>query len=260
MFPHHAETLQRIRELFSNDPNVHGLILGGSIAHGFCTAQSDVDVMIVVGAEDYGERLRTLRTGLFSRELATYAGGYVDGKYISAEFIRQVGEKGSEPARFAFKDAQLVFDRGAALAPLIEAAGRYPIAEKAARIARFQAQFEAWHWYTGEALKRQQLPLLRLAVAKLTLFGGRIILAQNELLYPYHKWFLRVLESAPSKPPGVSALIEELALAPDTENIARFATLLREFSTSWDVPNWGQQFLLESELNWQHGQTPVDDL
>ena len=67
MFPHQSETLLRVTEHFSKDPEVTGLILGGSIAHGFHSAESDVDVMIVVSDVAHRERLSTRRTGFFSR-------------------------------------------------------------------------------------------------------------------------------------------------------------------------------------------------
>ena len=46
------------------------------------------------------------------------------------------------------------------------------------------------------------------------LFGGRLILAHNEILYPFHKWFMRVLGSAPNKPEWLMECIDDLASAP----------------------------------------------
>lgn len=259
--PHHAATLQRTVEHFEKDPAVLGLVLGGSLAHGFGSPESDVDVMIVVSDADHAERLREGRTCFFSRELCTYEGGYVDGKYVSPAFLRDVAEKGSEPARFAFQDAKVLFSRDPELEALLARAARYPVEDKPARIWRFQAQVEAWQWYSAEALKRQNLVLLRTAVAKLTLFGGRLVLAHNELLYPYHKWFLRVLAAAPEKPPGLLELMEELAAAPDAERVERFGRMLREFSP-WRISHatWPAQFMADSELNWLSSPPPVDDL
>jgi predicted nucleotidyltransferase len=261
MFPHHAETIRRTTDFFSRDASVRGLLLGGSIAHGFQTAQSDVDVMILVANDDHRERMRTGRTTFFSRELCTYAEGYVDGKYTSEAFLQEVRAKGSEPARFAFQDAKILIAQDAGLADLLRDIARYPTAEMSARMWRFQAQFEAWNWYTGEALKRQNLPLLRTAVAKLTLFGGRIVLAHNQLLYPYHKWFLRVLESAPEKPESLLAEIDNLAKAPTGENIEQFGRTIREFRP-WEISHatWPAQFMQDSEVNWLTNPPPVDDL
>jgi len=263
MFPHHQETIRRTTDHFAADPEVNALLLGGSIAHGFCAAQSDVDVMIVVSKENFERRLDRDATCFFSRELCTYPDGYVDGKYISESFLHQVRERGSEPARFAFQDAKVLFSRrsGDDLSKLIESIAEYPRAEKAERIWRFQAQFEAWYWYCGEAIKRDNLPLLRTTVAKLTLFGGRLVLAHNERLYPFHKWFLRVLENAPEKPPQLLEQIEQLAQQPTRERIDVFAHGIRSFR-SWEVSHatWPAQFMRDSEMNWATHPPPIDDI
>ena len=261
MLPHHAETLRRTKEFFSKDPKVVGLLLAGSLAHGFQSAESDVDVMIVVSDEDHRERMRTDGTCFFSRELCTYEAGYVDGKYTSAGFLRDVAARGSEPARFAFQDVQVLFCQDPTLPELLKEVARYPVAEQSERIWRFQAQFEAWNWYTGEALKRGNLPLLRTAVAKLTLFGGRIVLAHNQLLYPYHKWFLRVLESAPEKPPSLLSEITGLAANPTREAIEQFGRTIREFRP-WQISHatWPAQFMQDSEVNWLFHPPPIDDI
>ncbi|MEY2935506.1 MAG: hypothetical protein RL033_6255 [Pseudomonadota bacterium] len=258
-FAHHAETLARVRTHFAAQPEVSAVLLGGSIAHGFASAQSDVDIAIVVPDEQFQDRLRRADTCFFSRELCTYPEGYVDGKYISEAFLDQVAQRGSEPARFAFQDVQVVFNHSPTLLPRLTAAARYPSEEQAERIRRFQAQCSAWHWYTSEARKRQDLPLLRTAVSKLSLFGGRLILAHNQLLYPYHKWFLRVLEQAPQKPPELLPLMQELARDPQPDTATRFVELLRAIGT-WPTSSWGPQFMIDSELTWLHGNPPIDDL
>ena len=259
--PHHAETIQRTTDFFQQDPTVRALILGGSLAHGFATETSDVDVMIVVADDEHQRRLATGQTCFFSRELCVYPEGYVDGKYISPGFIEQVAARGSEPARFAFKDGQTLFTRNPRLPDLLQKAAQYPREQKTERLWRFQAQFEAWFWYATEALKKENLPLLRTAVSKLTLFGGRIVLAHNELLYPYHKWFLRVLASAPEQPPQLMAGILTLSENPSLAAVEAFGQAIRGFKT-WEISHatWPAQFLRDSELNWLTQTPPIDDL
>jgi len=106
MLPHHSQSIQNVREYFERDPEVLALLLSGSIAHGFQSATSDVDIMIFVSEEDHRKRSQTGQLHFFNRELCTYEGGYVDGKYLSLNFVKQVLEKGSEPARFAFEEVR----------------------------------------------------------------------------------------------------------------------------------------------------------
>ena len=74
-------------------------------------------------------------------------------KYISRGFLKQVAKKGSEPARFAFRDARVLFSRGKPLETFLEEVVRYPVEGKEERLRRYYAQFEAWNWYGKEALK-----------------------------------------------------------------------------------------------------------
>lgn len=261
MHPHHSQSIQNVRDYFEKDAEVQALLLSGSIAHGFQTLASDVDIMIFVSEEDYQKRFQTEQLHFFNRDLCTYEDGYVDGKYLSLNFVKQVLEKGSEPARFAFEGSRVLFSRVDGFEEDICEIAQYSIAEKAERIKRFYAQFEAWHWYRGEALAKRNGYLLGMSVSKLILFGGRLILAHNELLYPYHKWFLKVLEGAKDKPSGLMDSIQALTESPTKENIEAFYEKVKSFQPWSDNPyHWPVQFLLDSELNWMNAKTPVDDL
>jgi predicted nucleotidyltransferase len=262
MYPHHSQSIQNVIEYFQRDPpEVLALLLSGSIAHGFESPTSDVDIMIFVSEEDYQKRFQTGQLHFFNTDLCTYEGGYVDGKYLSINFAKQVLEKGSEPARFAFEGSQVLFSKVDGFAEEVCKIAEYPASDKLARIKRFYAQFEAWHWYCGEALSKGNQYLLGTSVSKLILFGGRLILAHNEMLYPYHKWFLKVLERAKDKPRDLMACIQALAESPNAETIEAFYEKVKTFQSWADHPyNWPVQFLLDSELNWMDGKTPVDDL
>jgi len=260
MYDHHRESIERTTQRFANDPEVRALLLGGSVAHGFATPTSDIDVLIVVDDAAYEDRRRDGRLQYFDPELCTYDGGYVDGKYLGVGFLRQVAERGSDPARFAFKDAQVLLSQVDGLDATLRAIRRYPVAQKPERIQRFYAQFETWHWYAHEALKLGNRHLLGVAVGKLVLFGGRLVLVHNELLYPYHKWFLTVLERAPNKPAELMPRIAALYADPSADNIRAFYETVLTFR-SWECNVvWPTQFMLDSELNWLDGRTPVDDL
>jgi predicted nucleotidyltransferase len=261
MYSHHSQSIQQVKEYFQRDPEVQALLLSGSIAHGFQSPTSDIDIMIFVSDEDHQKRFASQQLHFFNTDLCTYQGGYVDGKYLSLHFVKQVLTKGSEPARFAFEGSQVLFSRVDGFTEDIRRIADYPVAEKAERIKRFYAQFEAWHWYCGEALTKGNKYLLGTSVSKLILFGGRLILAHNEMLYPYHKWFLKVLERAREKPSDLMATIQALTESPTAETVEAFFEKVKTFQPWSDDPyHWPVQFLFDSELNWMDGNTPVDDL
>lgn len=261
MHPHHERAIAHATALLRRDPAVRALLLGGSIAHGFASETSDVDFLIVVDDAEHEARLRRGDVQWVTNEACDWPGGYAEGKYVGPRFLAEVARAGSEPARFAFADARVLFSDVPDLDATLAAITRYPLEEKAERIRRFGAQLEAWHWYGHEALKRGDRYLLGLAVARTVLFGGRMLLAHNERLYPYHKWFLRVLEDAPDRPADLMQRIAALHDDPSQATLLGFWATVRNFR-AWegaDTP-WPVQFLRDSELNWMSGATPIDDL
>jgi len=261
MEAHHELAIAKVTDYFEHEPGILALILGGSLAHGFATAVSDVDVMIIVSDDEYARRAAEGQVHFFNRELCAYPEGYVDGKYLGQGFLELVRARGTEPARFAFQDARVLFSRLDGLPEQLVEIARYPAADKAARLQRFYAQFLAWNWYVGEALKHTNPYLLGVSATKLALFGGRLILAHNERLYPFHKWFLRVLEQAPDKPAGVAAQIEALTAHPSQDTAQQFYETVNGFQ-AWPTPptGWPAQFMADSELNWISGPGPIDDI
>ena len=62
------------------------------------------------------------------------------------EYITKVVEYGSEPARFAFKDAVVIYSKIEGLEQLIQESSRYPVKMKHENIHKFYAQFETSDW------------------------------------------------------------------------------------------------------------------
>ena len=91
----------------------------------------------------------------------------------------------------------------------------------------------------GEAPGKGNRYLLGTSISKLILFGGRLVLAHNEMRYPYHKWFLKVLGSAKDKPVDLMVCIQILNELPTAENIEAFHEKVKTFQTWSDDPfNW----------------------
>ncbi len=261
MQKHHTDSIARVVEHFSGQDDVLALLLTGSLAHGFARPASDVDIAIVVSASEYQERKLAGKLTFYDDQLCTYPGGYVDGKYVDFQFIRDVASHGSEAARFAFKDAQVLISNTDHLQELIAQAARYPVEQKTEKLLRFLAQFEAWNWYAQQALQTEDDYLLRLSSTKLAFFGCRLILAHNEILYPYHKWLTRVVQQVPGKPVQFERHLAQLLSSPSDAAISAFYGEVKSF-TDWPAAKlpWSMQFITDSELNWLSGHTPVDDL
>jgi predicted nucleotidyltransferase len=258
---HHRESLARAVAKLRGDGRVLAVIVAGSLAHGYARRHSDIDLMIVVSDREYRKRLRNGAMGYWETESITYKGGYVDGKYTSPAFLRKVAARGSEPARYAFRDAWVAFARIRGISGILRRIVRYPDAERESKTLRFLAQIEAWKWYFYEALKHRNDYLRNVAVGKIILFGCRLILVRNRVLYPYHKWLLREIERQKRRPRGVLELVGKMLTRADPAAVERFHALVKRYAGVRKPDRfWANRFMLDSELNWLDGDPPVDDL
>jgi predicted nucleotidyltransferase len=258
---HHRATIDRAVTRLRARDDVLAVLVGGSIAHGFATASSDVDLLIVVSDPEWERRLGAGDVTELDLESATYAGGYVDMKYTSVGFIRDVVARGSEQARFAFDGVTIAFSRIDDLEEELGAAARYPIEGRDERIRAFHAQLEYWRWMFAEGDRSANTYAKGLAAPHVVLFGGRLILAHNAVLYPGSKWLLRVLRDLLEQPPGLMPAINAVVRAPDMENVEGLFALVTSWR-DWGVTgqHWGTRFMLDTELAWLDGRPPVADL
>lgn len=263
LLPHHAETIANLTRQLEADPAVLGLILGGSIAHGFATPASDVDVTIVVSPEEVARRHAADRLTYYATDVVTYEGGYVDGKYVDLDRLRLVAERGSDPSRYAYEGARVLFSRVEGLAELVAEITRYPQAERDARIARFTGQLLGWRWYFSQGAEKGDPYLTTQALAKVVLFACRLVLAESATLYPYHKWLMRVTEAVEHKPVDLMPRLRGILAEPTVPAVDALVDDLLAFygidRTEADVA-WPTHFIRDSEMAWATGQPSIDEL
>jgi hypothetical protein len=260
LYPHHQHTVDRLIARFQADPNFLALLIGGSLVKGYGNESSDVDFMLIANDEEYARREATRALTYYSTDLCDYPGGYVDGKIVNVAFLEEVADRGSEPARSAFENVIVAYSSLPQLPGLLQRITAYPEADHTAKLQSFYAQLLAMQWYVGEAEKRANKYLMMHVVSELVLFGGRMILAHNRMLYPYHKWFLRRLQDAPQQPAGLMVLIDQLLNDPNKANADRFCDAILGF-TAWPTPpeGWPARFMGDTEWAWRRGSAPVGD-
>ena len=258
---HHRATIDRAVARLRARDDVLAVLVGGSIAHGFATASSDVDLLIVVSDAEWERRLAAGDVTELDLESATYEGGYVDCKYTSLGFMGEVAGRGSETARFAFDGVTVAWSRVDGLEEAVRAAARYPIEGLADRIRAFHAQLEYWQWLYREGVRSGNAFVRAVAAPNVVLFAGRLILAHNAVLYPGYKWLLRVLGGVPDQPPGLAAAMAAVIDRPDRETVDALVTLVAGYR-DWGVADqhWGTKFMLDTELAWLRGRPPIADL
>jgi predicted nucleotidyltransferase len=260
ILPHHRETIERATEHFRADPANRAMLIGGSICKGLERPDSDVDVMLIVSEEEYQRREANREATFFTKELATYEGGYVDGKYMSERFLLQAAEKGSEPTRWSFVNSIIAFSDIHDIHTLLNRVTQYPIHEQAAKIRSFYGQLFITHWYIGEAEKRNNAYLMTRMAADLVLYSCRLLLAHNQMLYPFHKWMMTEVRRMPDMPSEFLSLIDTMLAAPNKDNAKALfdcVTGFRDWGVS--VPDAVNAFAEDSERYWLWGRPALSD-
>jgi predicted nucleotidyltransferase len=261
MEQHHQDAIAKFVSLYSVQESVLAILVAGSIAHSFEKPNSDVDIILVVDDHEYEARQRDKKLAFSLWDICTYEGGYVDCKVVNLAFLELVAKQGSDAARFAFEGAQIVFSKISELEAILADIVRFPIEEQESRRRRFISQILAWKWYFSQGIEKNDAYLRGYAAQKMILFACRIILNENQMLFPFHKWLIVKTKTAKNKPERFDSLIEQLATQPDDELVKELADLLLKLLGLEEKSiDWPNQYMMDSEFNWLYKQTPVDDL
>jgi predicted nucleotidyltransferase len=260
MLENHRRALDRLVAELEEDPRFVAALLAGSIARGTERPDSDIDLILIASDEEHALRLPTRDFGYLNREVCDYPGGYAEGKVVPLSYLEEVAERGAEPARAAFVGASILCSRVPGLDAVLERARAYPEAERSAKLRSFWAQVVIQYWYIGEAERLDERYLLLRAVSDFVLFVGRLILAHNRILFPYHKWFMHELRRAPEKPDNLIGAVERLLGEPSLANATPLFTSAMSFR-DWEKPPQGPgaQFMEDTEWHWRRGLAPIAD-
>ena len=257
---HHQETIDRLADAYRDDKRYRGLIIGGSVAKGCARADSDVDFMIIATDGEFEQRSAARDLFINRQDLCDYDGGYVDGKIINLNYLEQAAENGNEPTRAAFEGAFSPWSNIPDLDALLQRIHVYPKAGHDERIKAFYTMAFMQHWLMNEAERHGNRYTMTRAASQLTLFAGRLILAHNRTLFPFHKWFPRALEAVPEKPDEMMTYFYDVLNEPNRENAARLFESVRDFNdwgvSDLDAYTW---FMTDVEWSWMSGTTPIED-
>lgn len=245
---HHQEAIDKFVGLYKNDPSVLALLLCGSIAHGFDEPESDIDICIVITPEEYEKKKSANKLAFSVHDICEYPNGYIDCKIADVNFLEKIAKQGSDAIRYAFKNNTVLHSKIENIQILLNNVARYPTEQVDERRKRFASQLLAWKWYYSEAIKKDNKYLEFLAIQKLVLFSSRIVLNENKLLYPFHKWMLRVVETAEQQPDQFAQRINELLAGHSLEKVNQFCEYVFNFIDFTEkTVDWPNHFLKDSE-------------
>ncbi len=257
---HHQRAIDRLADAYREDPRFLAVIIGGSVAKGFARDDSDVDFLIVANDEEFRRRMASSDLFINRRDLCDYENGFVDGKIVNLAYLEDVAEKGNEPSRASFEGAFAAYSHIADLDALLRRIPVYQEEGHEERIKAFYSMAFIQHWLFHEAARHENRYTMTRASSQLALFTGRLILAHNRRLFPYHKWFPRVLQAVPDKPDGFMQCFDNLLHDPDAGRATALFELVRDFRdwgvSDLDAYTW---FMTDVEWSWISGSAPIED-
>jgi hypothetical protein len=260
MFEHHARGIQRLIDTYHDDPRFDALLIGGSIAKGRAREDSDIDVLFLANEEEFQRRVAALEITFYDATIAGHPGCYVEGRFLSRQFLLDAIERGSEPTRAAFQGAIIAYSRIDGLEDLLTRVVRYPEHERHEKITAFFSQLVVLNWFMQEADKRADAFLASWSASEMVLYGARLILAHNRILYPYTKWLIYEVDHAPDCPKEFRTLADRLIATPTGHAAQAFVDMMREFQ-DWGITEEDviPRFALANEWQWREHRPALQD-
>ncbi|MCL2355867.1 MAG: nucleotidyltransferase domain-containing protein [Defluviitaleaceae bacterium] len=234
MRQHHADSVKNMTAHFRADERVRALFLIGSIATETARDDSDVDGVAIISQEEYQRRRQNEGTLEVVHGKCTYPGGYFDIHYHTRECLEHLAQNGSEPMRNMFSNARVLFCDEPDLAELAAKIPVYPKIEAAKKQLRFYCTFKQYYGYFWCACK--PTGFFRHHVADGMVFNlYRLILIENEILFPSVRKLEDAVISAPNKPAGVVELAQKLLQTLDDNDCGALVSAYESW-TSYDFP------------------------
>lgn len=256
---HHDLALARFVERSSDDADVLGVIVTGSVARGTERPDSDVDLYVVVTEERWNDAYTAQRLMYVESEDIGYEGGYFDIKLATLSYLDDAAQGGDDPVRDSFAASRVVFSRVDDLAERIDRVHLVPEESWAPRVASFLAQARLHgDYFLKQAVDSGDQLLLRHASVHLATSAGRALLALNRVFFSGPKYLAKLVSHLENKPDGFDELLTAVLTDPTYATADALLASLEEFAGDL-LPRDStlSTFVLDNELAWRYGtKTP----
>lgn len=252
MLDHHKKSIENLIDYFKNDSSVISILLCGSVAKGLERYDSDIDAIIIVTEEKYYELEKENKLSECISGYCAYENGYFDIKYTTIKYLESLAKEGSEPSRNAFIASKCIFGYNKNVIELIEKIPVFQKQEKNDKMLSFYSTFNLNYGYFWDASKDN--PYLKIRVASdIVLFGLRLILQNNEVLFPCHKALLETVSRLENKPNKILEKVETFLSSLTDESKNEFVTTVLEFIDYTPPESYCEvltRFIDDNELWW----------
>lgn len=208
MFECHRKTIENLKKPFVEHEDHLAFIVVGSVAKGEAREDSDVDFYLVVDQQVYEARSKKNAAYVDAHEYCVSPCTEANGYLISMPALRAMCDHGNEIDRWTFTKALVVFSSDQEINRLVVDIPRYPEQDRVRRMESYHSQMYYHISFFEFACCSQTKYLIYETATKLILSIGRLILADNRILYPNRKWFFLELQKAPDKPVGICEAME----------------------------------------------------
>lgn len=222
MYQHHQESLDNMIQYFKEKEGVIALIFGGSVAKGTERPDSDLDAVVIVTEELYLKQKKEKHLVEVIEGHCTYEGGYFDVKYKTKDFLKLAAAYGSEPTRASFDKAKVLFSSDPEIEELLAAIHAFPLAQREEKRRVLYANVWLNQNYFMWCLPKKGRYMQFHVVSELVYSIYRLILEENEVLFPCSRRLEEYVELCEHKPAQILELAEAFMDHTDHETCKAF--------------------------------------
>ena len=251
MNENHEALIAILKDHFTQNHSFDAVLVVGSVARGDASTNSDIDLVFVTNDLNLSTQKNIIPDKLEANV------GY---KFVTTEYLNAVSKKGVEPARFELFNAIPIISKIPTLKNLLEKISDYPENERIDKMESFYSQLPVHLSYIELAEYSQNAYLLSQTSEKMVLFGGRLILAYNRILFPNRKQFISTLTRVDKKPKNIIELGDKLLRNPNINNANAYCCHVMNYK-NWPIPQEGcwDRFRRDSEMHWYLNKPPIED-
>ena len=234
MYKHHEDSIVKMAEYYRENPEIIALFLIGSVATNTERPDSDLDGVAVVSPEYFAEKQAGIGTMEVVRGKCTYEAGYFDIHFLTKDIMKGLAKTGSEPMRNMFSCARPLFCDDEELIPLAKEINVYPKAEKAGKLKQYYCTLKMFYRYFWKSCKPEGYARAHVADGMVySLY--RLLLVENEVLFPGFRKLETAVIKAPNKPEGIVEKCRKFLETLDDEDALAIVEAYENWTT-YDYP------------------------
>lgn len=228
MYKHHEQSIENMKEHFRKQGGI-ALILVGSVAKGMERADSDLDGVVILTEEEYAKKEMNHTTTETVDGLCIYKGGYFDIKYMTKQYLKDLAEKGSEPARNGFTKAKILFCNDAEIEDILPQIPVFQKKEKEEKLLSFYSNFWLnYHYFLKSCAIDGYMKMHTISEIIYSIY--RIVLQENEILFDCNRRLEQQAESVSEETAGLVKLGRKLEISQNISDADRFVDKYMEIT------------------------------